>query len=193
MIATGFLAGFRGRSAVRVWSPGNRPFFSRTTPFDRPFDRHPPIRLNYRASRFSILRPSHIACAQSQIACARAALPSQLICVENCPRLRVRHISIARRYTYQVSSNGATMDATASPTAPAATGTAFVGGEFKVGIFWYEMECGFTISGGSGTCNAPTPSPFVSSGNGGSPKCTVESVQQTDTCKYTVNFKMTLP
>lgn len=94
---------------------------------------------------------------------------------------------------YQVSSNGATMDATASPTAPAATGTAFVGGEFKVGIFWYEMECGFTISGGSGTCNAPTPSPFVSSGNGGSPKCTVESVQQTDTCKYTVNFKMTLP
>ena len=47
-----------------------------------------------------ISRPSHRSRAQSHGACVGAGLQSQLTCVGNAPRLRVRHISISRRYNY---------------------------------------------------------------------------------------------
>jgi len=55
-------------------------------------DRHAAIRLTYRASRFTISRPSHTACAQSQIACARPSLQSQLIWPRPNSRVTSRHL-----------------------------------------------------------------------------------------------------
>ena len=63
------------------------------------------LSLTHSASERSISRPSHRACAQSQTTCVRPPRQSQLICVGNRPRLRVRHISIARRYTYVATSH----------------------------------------------------------------------------------------
>jgi hypothetical protein len=41
------------------------------------------VSLTLRAPRFLISRPSHRACAQSQITCAKLPLQSQIICVGN--------------------------------------------------------------------------------------------------------------
>jgi hypothetical protein len=48
----------------------------------------------------SIARPSHQACAMSQVMCVRQPLPSQVMCVGNGHLLRVGPFIIARRYTY---------------------------------------------------------------------------------------------
>jgi hypothetical protein len=55
--------------------------------------------------RPSIARPSHRACAVSQVLCVRGSAPSQIMCVGNRPLLRVGPFIIARRYTLALRSS----------------------------------------------------------------------------------------
>jgi hypothetical protein len=54
--------------------------------------------------RPSIARPSHRFCVESQGACAGRPAPSQTMCVETDPLLRVEAFIIVRRYSYQTIS-----------------------------------------------------------------------------------------